>query len=55
MDRYWCPTSRVTSLSTGPDYVGVHVQTRHQFITGLYGDGRTLSNTTIIRLEPDAT
>ena len=54
-DRYWCPTARLTSMSAGTDYVGVHVQTRHEFITGLFGDGRKLDHTTIIRLEPDAT
>jgi TadE-like protein len=55
VDRFWCPSSRVTKLSTGPDYVGVYVQTRHEFITGLFGDGRQLRATSIIRLEPDAT
>jgi hypothetical protein len=54
VDRYWCPTVRVTNLATGPDYVGVAIETRHQFITGLFGAGRLLHETTIIRLEPDA-
>lgn len=52
LDRYWCPSDRETSLSTGTDYIGVHVQTRHGFITGLYGDGMDLSSTKITRLEP---
>ena len=55
VDRFWCPDDRKTALSAGPDYVGVHIQTRHHFITGLYGAGRELTETTIIRLEPDAT
>jgi hypothetical protein len=54
VDRFWCPSDRDSSLASA-DYVGVHVQTRHHFITGLFGDGRTLSETTIIRLEPDET
>lgn len=52
IDRYWCPSQRVDSLSVGTDYVGVHIQTRHPFITGLFGGERTLTETTIIRLEP---
>jgi hypothetical protein len=52
VDRFWCPSSRVSDLASA-DYVGVHIQTRHRFITGLFGDGRILSDTTIIRLEPD--
>lgn len=54
VDRFWCPTVRSTSLTAGPDYVGLAVQTRHRFITGLFGSGRKLHATTIIRLEPDA-
>ncbi len=52
VDRYWCPTYRQTSLAGGLDYVGLHIQTRHDFITGLFGGGRTLSETTILRMEP---
>jgi len=54
VDRFWCPTDRETSLSAGTDYLGIHIQTRHRFITGLFGDGRELTETRIIRLEPDA-
>lgn len=53
VDRYFCPTDRLTSLSAGTDYVGVHIQTRHQFITGFFSGGRELTETRIIRLEPD--
>jgi hypothetical protein len=53
VDRYWCPADRVTSLAAGTDYVGIHIQTRHDFITGLFGDGMDLAETAIIRLEPD--
>jgi hypothetical protein len=53
VDRFWCPADRITSLSAGTDYVGIHVQTQHDFITGMFGSGRGLSETSIIRLEPD--
>ncbi len=52
IDRYWCPDDREISLGAGTDYVGVYVQTRHDFISGLFGSNRTLDATTIIRLEP---
>lgn len=54
VDRFWCPTDRETSFGAGTDYVGIYVQTRHGFITGLFGDGRKLTETRIVRLEPDA-
>ena len=52
VDRYWCPVDRETSVAAGVEYVGLHIQTRHEFITGFFGGQRTLSETTIIRLEP---
>jgi hypothetical protein len=33
------------------DYVGVYLQTRHEFMTGFFGDGLTISNYSIKRLE----
>lgn len=54
IDRYWCPSDRSTSLTAGTDYLGVYVQTNHRFITGLFAANRDLSETRIIRLEPDA-
>ena len=54
VDRFWCPTNRVTDLTNGPDYLGVYVQTQHHFITGLFGGTKTLKETTVLRLEPDA-
>lgn len=54
VDRFWCPANRETSLSGGVEYVGIYVQTRHAFITGLFGGGRNLTDTTILRLEPDS-
>lgn len=54
VDRFWCPADRETVLSVGPDYVGVHIQTRHRFISGFFGQDRSLTATVIIRLEPTA-
>ena len=58
LDRYWCPTAlngqngREVRASVGPDYVGVYVQTRHDFITGLFGPGLTLKDELVMRIEP---
>ncbi len=52
-DRYWCPTTRDATLAAPPpDYVGVYVETTHDFITGMFGNGLTLDRTAIVRLEP---
>ncbi len=53
LDAAWCPTTRETSLSAGTDYIGIHVQTQHEFITGLFTNGQSLGETTILRIEPD--
>ena len=52
-DSSWCATTRETSLSAGTDFIGIHVQTRHDFITGMFAGGNDLGETTILRLEPD--
>jgi len=53
IDRYWCPASRSTVLGTS-DYVGVHLQSRHSYLTGFFGATSNLRDTTVIRLEPTA-
>jgi Flp pilus assembly protein TadG len=52
LDRYWCPTTREVRASGPPDYVGVYVQARHSFITGLFGSGMNMSDEIIMRIEP---
>ena len=47
----YCPTGRVVSASN-PDYLGVWVQIVHPWITGLFGKSLTMTQTSIIRLEP---
>lgn len=54
IDRFWCPTDRETSVSAGVEYIGIYIQTRHQFISGMFGNGKDLTETTILRLEPEA-
>ena len=54
VDRFWCPSDRETNLGVGTDYVGIHIQTRHDFITGMFGADFTLTETAIVRLEPES-
>jgi hypothetical protein len=53
-DQRWCPLDREASQAEGLDYVGVYVEVRHDFQTGLFGDGLTIKDTTIMRIEPQA-
>jgi Flp pilus assembly protein TadG len=48
---FYCPTGRNVG-SSNPDYVGVWVQIVHPWITGLFGSSITMTQTSIIRLEP---
>lgn len=57
LDRYWCPTSRKTALAGTngpPDYVGVWIKVNHIWVTGLFGRSLTFTDSTIMRLEPEA-
>jgi hypothetical protein len=55
VDRYWCPVDRETSIAVGVEYIGIHIQTSHDYITGLFGGTKTLTETRILRLEPEST
>ena len=53
LDKYWCPSSRDVSLSgNGSDYVGVWMKIEHPWITKLLGISKTLTDSSVIRLEP---
>ncbi len=53
VDKFFCPLDRNTSAEPpGPGYVGVYVETRHQYLTGFFGTERTLRDTTVVRIEP---
>jgi Flp pilus assembly protein TadG len=57
IDRYWCPTSRKTSVSgpqSPPDFLGVWIQVKHNWVTGLFGNSITLNQRVIVKLEPKA-
>lgn len=54
-DLAFCPTTRKVSITgTGPDYVGVWMQVEHHWITGMFGSTKTLTDKSVIRLEPRA-
>lgn len=53
LDYRWCPTTREASASVGPDYIGIHVETEHTFLTDMFGGQTQLGSTTILRIEPD--
>lgn len=52
LDRFWCPTTREVRASGPPDYIGVYVRARHDFVTGLFGPGMDLTDEIVMRIEP---
>lgn len=53
-DDFWCPDTREASFSLGPrDYVGVYLETTHQYVTGLFGSEVGLDAAVVSRLEPE--
>lgn len=57
-DRYWCPGSRVDTRSgnnkAGPDYVGVYIKAKHAWVTKMFGSNTTISDRSVIQIEPRA-
>lgn len=51
-DANWCPRYRDVSQTDGTDYVGVWVEFEHTWVTGLFGENRTITEQMIMRLEP---
>lgn len=55
-DRYWCPNTRKSALNSngglGPDYVGVYMKVRHDWLTGIFGSSRYIADTSVIKIEP---
>ncbi len=51
-DRFWCPTVRSDVQSAGLDYVGVYIETEHDFLTSMFGSSKSLEDTVVMRLEP---
>lgn len=55
LDRFWCPTARkvaITGAQGPPDYIGVWVQAEHGMLTGFFGSNRTITDQTVMRIEP---
>jgi len=51
----WCPTTRKTAqegASGPPDFLGIYIEYRHNWITGLFGNAITIRETKITKLEP---
>jgi hypothetical protein len=42
----------VVSRTLGPNYVGVWVRVDHRWVTGMFGSSVTLTDQSVIRLEP---
>ena len=51
-DDWWCPETRTTSQSAGTDYVGVHIEYEHEWVTKLFGTKRDMADDVIFRVEP---
>lgn len=55
-DRHWCPSSRKDARSdnnqAGPDYVGVWMKAEHTWVTKMFGSARTMSDQSVIQIEP---
>ncbi len=58
LDRYWCPSDREDSAAAAnggpPDFVGVQIVYNYSYMTGLFGDQITISEGTVMRIEPGA-
>lgn len=53
LDKYWCPTTRKVSLNSGgTEYVGVWMKVNHPWLTNMFGSSKTLTDSSVIRLEP---
>ena len=51
----WCPTARkVSSTGTGAEYIGVWIKIEHAWVTRMFGEVITLTDESVIRLEPRA-
>lgn len=55
LDRFWCPTTRKVTLDgDGTEYVGVWMKIEHRWVTRMFGTATTLTDSSVIRLEPRA-
>lgn len=54
LDSAWCPNDRRVVLTSGegPAYVGVWMKIEHEWVTKMFGSTLTLTDTSVIQLEP---
>ncbi len=55
-DRFWCPGSRADARSdnnkAGPDYVGIWIKAEHGWVTKMFGSTTTMTDQSVIQIEP---
>lgn len=54
-DQSWCPTDRLarqSGVGGPPDYLGVWIRVRHDFITNFFGGSMQITDSAVMRLEP---
>ena len=50
-DRFWCPGTR-SIAATSANYIGVYVQVKHPMVTLMFGASRTVTSSSVLRMEP---
>jgi Flp pilus assembly protein TadG len=53
----FCPSKRKTALAganSPPDFLGIYIEFKHPYLTGLFGTSKVMAETVITRLEPRA-
>jgi Flp pilus assembly protein TadG len=51
--NFWLPTTRVDAQSgAGSDYVGIYLKVNHEMVTHFFGNTFTLTDKTVMRIEP---
>ncbi len=55
-DNSWCPADRADRTSSngglGPDYVGVYMKVKHDWITNMFGSTSSITDQSVIKIEP---
>lgn len=52
LDLSWCPAGRQTIQAVGADHLGVWVRARRSTLTGFFGSTLTMTDRSVMRLEP---
>ncbi|MCP3855833.1 MAG: pilus assembly protein [Actinomycetia bacterium] len=52
LDAAWCPTGRDVTAG-GRAFIGIWVEAEREYVTGFFGDSITMSDSVILRIEPD--